>query len=36
MNTRKTSEYVSTGHPDKVADFISEYILDRYIEQDKS
>lgn len=29
-----TSEYVSLGHPDKVADYISEYILDRYIEQD--
>lgn len=30
----KTSEYVSLGHPDKVADYISEYILDRLIEQD--
>lgn len=29
-----TSEYVSIGHPDKVADYISEYILDRYIEID--
>lgn len=29
-----TSEWVSIGHPDKVADFISEYILDRYIEED--
>lgn len=28
------SEYVSPGHPDKVADYISEYILDRYIEKD--
>ena len=28
------SEYVSPGHPDKVADYISEYILDRYVEQD--
>lgn len=28
------SEYVSPGHPDKVADYISEYLLDRYIEQD--
>ncbi|MCD7721310.1 MAG: methionine adenosyltransferase domain-containing protein [Prevotellaceae bacterium] len=27
----KTAEYVSLGHPDKVADFISEYLLDRYI-----
>jgi S-adenosylmethionine synthetase len=28
------SEYVSLGHPDKVADYISQYLLDRYIEQD--
>lgn len=28
------SEFVSLGHPDKVADYISEYILDKYIEQD--
>lgn len=31
---RKTSEYVSLGHPDKVADYISCYILDRYLEKD--
>lgn len=31
----KTSEYVSIGHPDKVADFISCYILDRFLEKDK-
>lgn len=30
----KTSEYVTLGHPDKVADYISEYCLDRIIEQD--
>lgn len=30
----KSSEFVSLGHPDKIADYISEYILDRYIEQD--
>ena len=30
----KFSEYVSPGHPDKVADYISEYILDRYVEID--
>lgn len=30
----KTSEWVSLGHPDKMADFISEYLLDRYIEKD--
>lgn len=30
----RISEYVSTGHPDKVADYISEYILDRLIERD--
>lgn len=28
------SEYVSLGHPDKVADYISQYLLDRYIERD--
>lgn len=32
--TRRFSEYVSPGHPDKCADYISEYILDRYIEKD--
>jgi len=30
----KTSEWVSLGHPDKVADYISSYILDRYLEKD--
>lgn len=30
----KTAEFVSLGHPDKTADYISEYILDRLIEQD--
>ena len=34
MTTYKTSEWVSPGHPDKVADCISEYILDRIIEKD--
>ena len=32
----KFSEYVSPGHPDKVADYISEYILDRYMEKDSN
>lgn len=32
--TRKFSEYVSPGHPDKCADYVSEYILDRYLEKD--
>lgn len=31
---RRTSEWVSLGHPDKVADYISCYLLDRYLEQD--
>lgn len=31
---RTTSEFVSPGHPDKVADYISSYLLDRYIERD--
>ena len=30
----KTAEAVSLGHPDKTADYISCYILDRMIEQD--
>lgn len=34
MTTLKTSEWVSPGHPDKIADGISEYILDRIIEID--
>ena len=32
----KTAEAVSLGHPDKTADYISSYILDRLIEQDKN
>lgn len=31
---QRTAEAVSPGHPDKVADYISSYILDRIIEQD--
>ena len=31
---QKTAEAVSIGHPDKTADYISSYILDRLIEQD--
>jgi S-adenosylmethionine synthetase len=31
-----TSESVTEGHPDKVADQISDHILDRIIEQDKT
>ena len=30
-----TSESVSEGHPDKVADQISDAVLDEFIEQDK-
>ena len=30
----KTSEYVSLGHPDKTADYISCYLLDRFLEKD--
>ena len=32
----KFSECVSIGHPDKIADYISQYMLDRYIEQDSN
>ena len=28
----KTSEWVSLGHPDKTADFISCFLLDRFLE----
>ena len=31
----KTAEAVSLGHPDKTADYISSYILDRLIDQDR-
>ncbi|MBQ1428738.1 MAG: methionine adenosyltransferase domain-containing protein [Kiritimatiellae bacterium] len=31
----QTSEFVTPGHPDKVADFIVSYLLDRYIEKDQ-
>lgn len=31
---QQTSECVSLGHPDKVADYISCYLLDRYLEKD--
>lgn len=31
---QRTAEAVSLGHPDKTADYISSYILDRMIEQD--
>ena len=30
----KTSEWVALGHPDKMADYISQCLLDRYIERD--
>lgn len=30
------SEYVSLGHPDKVADYISSFLLDKYIKKDKN
>ncbi|MBR2412272.1 MAG: methionine adenosyltransferase domain-containing protein [Alphaproteobacteria bacterium] len=32
----KTAESVSLGHPDKISDYISSYILDRMIEQDSN
>ncbi len=31
-----TSEYVSYGHPDKIADQISDAILDAYLAKDKN
>ena len=32
----KTAEFVSLGHPDKTADYITSYILDRFVETDAS
>ncbi len=32
----KTAEYVSLGHPDKTADFITSYVLDEFIKQDQN
>ena len=29
----KTSEWVSLGHPDKIADYISCYLLDCYLDR---
>lgn len=34
MTMYRTSEWVSLGHPDKIADYVSEYILDRFITLD--
>lgn len=31
---KRTAEYVSLGHPDKMADYVSSYILDRMLAQD--
>ena len=31
---KQTSEFVSLGHPDKIADFVSSYLLDRDLERD--
>lgn len=30
----RTAEFVSLGHPDKIADYITSFLLDRFIEQD--
>lgn len=31
---KTTSEFVSVGHPDRVCDYISSYVLDRHLEAD--
>ena len=31
INMRRFSEYVSLGHPDKIADYISQTVLDEFI-----
>ncbi len=33
---KKTAEFVSPGHPDKICDFIADSILDAYLEEDKN
>lgn len=33
---RRFSEYVSLGHPDKIADYISQTVLDEFIRQDSN
>ena len=33
---QRTAEAVSLGHPDKIADYISSFLLDRLTEQDKN
>ena len=35
IKTVSTSEWVSTGHPDKTCDAIASYLLDRYLEKDR-
>ena len=34
MSFQSTAEAVSLGHPDKCADYISSYVLDRYLSYD--
>src|SRR5690554_5196353 len=34
INMRRFSEYVSLGHPDKIADYISQTVIDEFIRQD--
>jgi S-adenosylmethionine synthetase len=36
INMRRFSEYVSLGHPDKIADYISQTVLDEFIRQDSN
>ena len=36
MKRYKTSEYVGIGHPDKIADQISDTILDLYLQEDRN
>ncbi len=35
MNVQ-TSEYCAVGHPDRVCDYIASYLLDRYLEHDRT
>ena len=34
--SKKTAEFVSPKHPDKICDFIADSILDAYLKDDKN
>ena len=36
MRMISTSEYCAVGHPDRTCDFIASYLLDKYLEHDRT